>query len=92
MTGTRSTLQSPHDYIGRIRAEPELPTIEPSKDQGAGCWALADARGAFWDGRKHASGLPMTTIIEERAYRFPSAELASVANLAGFEPVRIFLE
>jgi hypothetical protein len=48
-------------------------------------------RGSYWDGTKHISGLPMTTILEVRAFRFPTAEAAEKMNIgAGFMPVRIF--
>jgi hypothetical protein len=76
---------------GHIRGDDLPEPVKPPKNLGAGCWALADARGAFWDGSRHISGLPMTTILEVRAFRFPTAEAAEKMNIgAGFMPVRIF--
>lgn len=75
------------EFMHKIRVIPDPP--KPPRDRGAGCWALADKRGAYWDGSRHVSGMPMTTILEERAYRFVSYEAASIANVQGFDPVQI---
>lgn len=75
----------------RIRGDDLPGPVKPPKELGGGCWALMNERGSYWDGTKHISGLPMTTILEARAFRFPTAEAAEKMNIgAGFTPVRIF--